>query len=266
MYCSLRFYIDETPDLTKAQNILGIFELFENVFGISYDYVLYTLFDPDKDSIFVDEKYIYNTLGKTEFLNANILPLLVGKNGDYSAPFITASCNGKSTKIYSGICVQTQFPAYTKPFIIKVDYKQKDAEKLTLQKYVFFVHALTAMGFRVNNCFYHVYSKKNEATTLDGGQVGSSIHYYGRQNLKKYLLHSREGCLNRFMDIYCFNSIRLDSIKNGMQEAIWDVVGNSNTMIVDGILSFALGDSNDLTPSYRIKYRFLLKKLRKLLL
>lgn len=266
MYCSLRFYVDETPDLTKSQNILCIFELFESVLEIKYDCILHMLFNPDKDDLLIHEKYSYNTQGIAAFLDADILPTYLGKSGDFSAPFISATCNGKATQIYSRIHVETQFPAYTQPFIIRVDYEQKYASKLTPEKYVFLTQALSTMGFRINNCFYHVYTKKKEATTLDGGQVGSFINYYERKNLQKSVLHHSKGCLNRFMDIYCFNSIRLDLLKPETIRAITDIVGDSNLTITDGVLSFALGSVDELSPNYRLTHHHTLRKLKKLLL
>ena len=266
MYCSLRFFVDQTPDLAKAQNILRIFEVAKSVLEIPFDYISYTLFDPDKDDLLIHEKYSYNTQEIAAFLDADILPTYLGKSGDFSAPFISATCNGKATQIYARIRVETQFPAYTQPFIIRVDYEQKNAPKLTLEKYVFLIQALSTMGFRINNCFYHVYTKKNEATTLDGGQVGSFTNYYERNNLQKFVLHHGEGCLNRFMDIYCFNSVRLDLLKPETIRAITDIVGDSNLTITDGVLSFALGSVDELSPNYRLTHHHTLRKLQKLLL
>ena len=53
MYCSLRFFVDQTPDLTKAQNILRIFELVESVLEIPFDYIQYSVFNPDKDDLLI---------------------------------------------------------------------------------------------------------------------------------------------------------------------------------------------------------------------
>ena len=118
----------------------------------------------------------------------------------------------------------------------------------------------------VENIFSVAYTKKNEATTLDGGQVGSFINYYERNNLQKFVLHHGEGCLNRFMDIYCFNSVRLDLLKPETIRAITDIVGDSNLTITDGVLSFALGSVDELSPNYRLTHHHTLRKLQKLLL
>ena len=266
MYCSLRFFVDKTPDLTKAQNILDIFELFEHTLRVSYDYILYTVFDPDKDDPLIDKKYFYNTYWKEIFLTDDILKMFIGKSGDFSAPIITATCAGKSTQIYSKIRVQIQFPVYTQPFVICVDYEQQYTDEFTFRKYNFLIQSLTAMGFHINNCFYHIYPKKNEAATLDRGQVGHFLNCYEQRNLKKSVLHHSNGCLNRFMDIYYFNSVRLSMLTPEIISKIADIVGTNNLIITDDILSFALGNAGKESLNYRITHHYELRKLEKLLL
>lgn len=265
MYCSLRVYVDKTSDLVSTKNILYLFQLFANTLGLSYDYISYTLFDPENDCMLIDEKYSYNLVGKKVFANANILPVVIGRYGDLSAPFITATCIGKSAQLYSAQRVQIQFPVSSEPFVIRVDYAQKATQKLTLETYNFLIQSLADIGFCVNNGFYHVYRNKNEAVTLDGGQIGSVIGCCGHVNLKNFLIHHKKGCCNRLMGIYCANSIRIDSLRRDSLEAIVNIVGSSNVILEDNICSFALGNMQKITPSYRIRYAIMLNKLQKIL-
>ena len=57
MYCSLRIYADKIADSISAQNILSLFDLFGSIFGWSYDYISYMLFDPDADYMLIDKSY-----------------------------------------------------------------------------------------------------------------------------------------------------------------------------------------------------------------
>ena len=54
MYCSLRIYADKIADSISAQNILSLFDLFGSIFGWSYDYISYMLFDPDADYMLIE--------------------------------------------------------------------------------------------------------------------------------------------------------------------------------------------------------------------
>lgn len=264
MYCSLRVYVDKISDSVSTQNILNLFELFSNTFGWSYDYITYMLFDPEKEGTLIDKKYSYDSVGKNGFLNANIVPLVTGQHGDLSAPFITAACIEEPPQLYSGHRVQIQFPISSELFVIRVDYEQKDTQKLTLETYNFLIQSLAEVGFCVNNGFYHVYRNKNEAVTLDGGQIGSLISYCGYANLSNYLIHRQKDFRNRLMCIYCANSICTDSLGKDMLESIVNIVGSSNVILENNICSFSLGNMQKSTPSYRIRYAVILIKLQRL--
>lgn len=179
MYCSLRIYADKIADSISAQNILSLFDLFGSIFGWSYDYISYMLFDPDADYMLIDKSYTYDSRGKKDFSDTNINAVFVGKYGESSAPIITASCTENAVQLYSKHRIQIQYPISSEPYIIRVDYSQKGAQKLTLKSYNYIIQLLCTCGFSVNNGIYHVYRNKNEATTLDGGQIGFCLGLYG---------------------------------------------------------------------------------------
>lgn len=264
MYCSLRVYVDKISYSISTQNILNLFELFSNTFGWSYDYITYMLFDPEKEGTLINEKYSYDSVGKNIFLNANIVPLFTGQHGDLSAPFITAACIEEPTQLYSKHRVQIQFPTSSELFVIRVDYEQKDTQKLTLETYNFLIQSLAEMGFCFNNGFYHVYRNKNESVTLDGGQIGSWINYCGYVNLSNYLIHRQKDFRNRLMSIYYVNSIHTDFLGKDMIESIENIVGSSNVILENSIYSFSLGNMQKSTPLYRIRYAGVLIKLQRL--
>lgn len=265
MYCSFRIYADKITDSISAQNILSLFDLFDNVFGWSHDYISYMLFDPDDDRILIDKSYSYDSRGKKDFLDTDIPAVIVGKHGDLSAPVITASCTESPMQLYSKQRIQIQYPISSEPYIIRVDYSQKGTQMLTLESYNYIIQSLCTCGFRVNNGIYHVYRNKNEAATLDGGQIGSCLGLYGRANLKNYINHHKGGCRDRIMGVYYINSIRTDSISTQTLEAIKDVVGSSNVIQEGNVFSFSLGPMINATPNYRIRRAITLNKLQNIL-
>lgn len=265
MYCSFRIYADKITDSISAQNILSLFDLFDNVFGWSHDYISYMLFDPDDDRILIDKSYSYDSRGKKDFLDTDIPAVIVGKHGDLSAPVITASCTESPMQLYSKQRIQIQYPISSEPYIIRVDYSQKGTQMLTLESYNYIIQSLCTCGFRVNNGIYHVYRNKNEAATLDGGQIGSCLGPYGRANLKNYINHHKGGCRDRIMGVYYINSIRTDSISTQTLEAIKDVVGSSNVIQEGNVFSFSLGPMINATPNYRIRRATTLNKLQNIL-
>jgi hypothetical protein len=202
---------------------------------------------------------------KKDFSDINIPAVIVGKYGDLSAPIITASCVENAMQLYSKHRVQIQYPISSEPYIIRVDYSQKGTQMLTLESYNYIIKSLCACGFCVNNGIYHVYRNKNEATTLDGGQIGSFLGLYGRVNLKNYLKHRKEGCRDRTMGIYYANSVRTDSISKQILKTIEDVVGSSNVILENNIFSFSIGNMMNASPNYRIRQAIILNKLQNLL-
>ena len=265
MYCSFRFYIDISPELINSHRLLNVFELFSNVLGKKYDYISYMLFDPDKNDALIDKKYPYDLSGIDEFLNTTILHEVSGENGCLSAPFVRATCTGSATQIYSQICVEIQFPVYSCPLIIRVDYSSHGAEKVTLKSYNYLIHSLLAMGFCVNNGFYHVYSQKNEAITLDGGQIGVLFSCCGRKNRRNYVKHHKEGFLDRFMGIYCVNSLINHALNEDIIKEIENLVGRCNVIYGNNIVSFSLGNIERITPAYRIQYHYTINKIQKII-
>lgn len=265
MYCSLRFFIDKTPNLLEAHNILCVFKLISDELGIPYDYILHTLFDPEIDRTVVNKKYIYDTSGKEHFKSSEITPLVSGKHGDLSAPFITATCNGQSSILYSKARTEIQFPVYSVPMIIRVDYEQKYAKKLDFHTFSRLIINLCGMEFHVNNAFFHIYVHKNEAVTLDGGQIDSIISVDGRRNLKKSILHNKNGCVNHLMDVFCANYVPCRLLCNENWNAIANIIGENNIARIDDGIAFALPNMEDLSPKYRIMNRAMLKKLHEIL-
>lgn len=180
-----------------------------------------------------------------------------------SAPFIRAACNGSPAQLYTDAQVEIQFPVYAMPFTIRADGKQ--GKDFSFQTYTRLIQTLNASGFSVNNAFCHRYSRKNEAVTLDGGQLGSFVGCRGRRNLKNSVQHRKKGCLNRLIGIYGANSIRADLLSEETQKQITALVGSDCTQNAGNVFSFTLETDEALTPLKRIRRRRVQKKLEALL-
>ena len=266
MYCSLRYYIADTPSLTNPHTLLKLFEIFAHTSHIPYDFISYTLFDPDRDTTLIDETFLYKSTENTAFLATHIFPLVSGKDGDLSSPFICATCHTTPNQLYSKIRVQVQYPVYSLPLILRVDCEELETFDFSFEKYIFLLKEITSLGFRVNNSFYHLYNEKKEAITLDGGQMGSLASPFQRENIDRFLIHRKADCLNRCMNIYCINSIQADLLSDNVLNKIRRIVGYDKVIISDNIISFALDDMKKISSTYRLKYRKTIKELKRLLI
>lgn len=265
MHCSIRFYADPVSSLPDTRNALNLLDNFSRILGQSYDFVSHILFDPDNDDPIIDKKYRNSVSGRKLFEDSDILYMYLGRDGEESAPIISAFCNGVEKELYSKIHIRLIYPQNTLPLMICVDYEQRSTIKMTTDIYSALLQSLFEQGIIVNNGFYHVYIGKNHATTLDGGQIGSFISYTGLQNAHNFVLHRKNACLNRLMGIYCINSIYVDCLDKDTMNAITHIVGNNNVSLSNNIFSFTLGNKDCFSPLYRIKSRKKIKELNLLL-
>lgn len=259
MYGSFRFYFDDIPELIQGQHILDIFALFSKELGREYDHFSYMLWSPDENNILIDKSFPNTATGKAKFLNEQIIPIVTGQNGDMTAPVISALCKCNEMQLYSGLRVQIQFPVYSMPLTICVDLEQRATNKVSFENYIHLICGLQSLGFGVNNGFYHVYSLKNEAETLNGGQIGPFLSHCGHKNLKQSIQHKGKGCLNHVMGVYFMNTIRSDLLRDGTRNRLAAIT--DNIIISGNVLSFALSGSENVSPIYWIKHRQIIKML-----
>ena len=263
MYGSIRFYFDKTPDFISSRDCLSIFELFYNVLKKDYDYFSYTLWSADEDAVIIDRCYPNTPAGKELFLSETITQLVKGKNGDLSAPFVSAACNCKGKQIYSGVRIQIMFPVYSSPFTICVDFEEDIVKIIKFNDYVKLISDLQCLGYYINNGIYHVYKSRNEAETLNGGQIGTLISHFGSKNIKRSINHQKKGHLDSIMGIYYWNTIRNDLLSNNTKKRISEIVGNNNVIVSDNTFSFALSDNVHASCLYWIKHNREIKLLEK---
>lgn len=265
MYGSLRFYIDKLPTENIPEQVLQLFALFSYVLGLSYDHISYLLFHPDADRPIVNQDFPYDAGGKKAFAEFGILPSVKGRDGTLSAPIIEACSDCGPGALYGKSRVQIQFPDTWNVMILRVDYPQRYAEKMTFAKYRAIVTGLCNSGFHVNNSFYHVYARKIEAASLDGVQIGSFLGFGGRRNIRAWLSHQKNHYTNHIMAVYCANSFPVKCIPPQTVDAIADIVGKDPIAVVEDTVLFSLPGLANLTGAYTLSSGLTIAKLTKLL-
>ena len=108
-----------------------------------------------------------------------------------------------------------------------------------------------------------MYSSKNEASVLDGGQIGSSLNPETRKILNTLRDHDPAYFSNHLVDVFCANSLPLTALENGLQQRIDAIVGKENTFIIDNrLFCFSLPNLDRITSMYRVKDRKMIRQLR----
>lgn len=264
MYCSLRLFIDKTPDLSDSSNFLNVVELCSNFCNKSIDYLTCYACNVDSDEMMMNKKFNYNEKGIEKFKKTKII-----SSNEVENRIFTTLCGMKKCddfEPFSDIRIYMIYPLNSLPLEIYFDFKLCSNNKVSFVKYCTFIRQLNAIGYRVNNSFCYICSLKRETLTLDGIRDGSFITLQGRNNLNSSAIHRFNSSLNRFMNIYYFNSITINALNDKKIKGIIDIVGKENVKVEDDILSFALDSVDNITPLYHLKYLNKIKKLRKLLL
>lgn len=266
MEVALRFYLDKIPDEVKAgvtDPILKVFELFSSVLKVSYDYIEYSLPPIDEEPYIINKKYAYDKKGKEEFLNTRIILIFRVEDGEMT-PFVKAGCDMEWDQLYSRIKVEFDFGRRDWPDVLRVCYKQKDAEKLDFPKYRKIIRELCDLGFHVNNSLHDAFLTQKGTTTLENIRWGSPISFHGRRNLKRARLHTQKKRLNHLMDVYCANAVPRNLLSEDGWSRVAKIVEKENIALVGGTMVFALPELEKVTPMYRMWHRKTLLELRKI--
>lgn len=267
MYGSYRFYIDKWPNEINANFVLNIIDMLSAELNAPFDQLVHTLYSNDQDKPIVYNEYTNDTKGRLAFSNFEFVALFTGKDGKVTAPSIEATCNDNKDSIYSLARIAVQLPFDVLPMMISVDFDCNYAcnhGKLNNLKRL--ISKLEDFGCRVNNSFYHVYYRKNTATTLDGGQIGSIISIEDRQNIKQSIVHRKNNCVNCVMDVFGLNSILCSDISDRAKEEIVGFVGTGFVDVVAENFVFSVPSFGEITPNYRFKYYKIISRLRKMLM
>ena len=122
---------------------------------------------------------------------------------------------------------------------------------------------LTEMGFSAGTAFYHVCRTKKEAGVLDREHIGSLLHPEARKILDSFLRHDPAYFGSRLADVFCANTLPLETLEDGFRQRIEDIAGEENTFVLDDrLFCFSLPRLESLNGMYRIQYRGRINRLR----
>jgi len=270
MYYSFRFYIGKVDFLTDTNVIIQMFDLFAEKLGLAYDYIEYSARNPDGDNYIADAQFRYDPKGKANFAGFKLVPVYMGKTGDSTSPTITATCRCEDSELYSRCIVRCFFPLhdYNVPMIIRVDCQRKREEKITFQQYQELLSGLNELGYHVDNSFCHLYRRKNECATLDGGNVGLFCIFTTwkeRKNIRNCINHRMKGYLGHITDVFCANSIRRDYLDDSLIEKISSIVGAGNVATVGDSVVFSLSQMKKMSVDYQLRYHRRIGELREVI-
>lgn len=266
MYGSYRFYIDKWPTELKAITVLKLVDMFATKLGTTYNKLIHTLYSPDQDTPIVHREFANDILGRNNFISSDFIPLFIGKYGEVSAPFVIATFECKPNSIYEHICIKVQLPYDSLPMIVSVDFDfNYTLNNLDINSIQMFLTHLYDMGYRVNNSFYHVYFKKNTATILDRGQIGSIITLKEKQILKYSVEHGNKNYLNNILDVFVSNSILSNVISDKARIEITKIVGENFVGMVAENFVFSIPSLKKITPHYDCKHFYTINKLRRII-
>lgn len=266
MYCSLRFYIDKTPDLTSALPFLALVKFISETINYPIDYLGYVLLDPNSDNYLINERYKYNEKGIRRFSSVSIIPSLESKEGETMSPVLIASRLCPDFELYSDISIWLSYQMSRFPMSLLVNFKYSRNNKIDFDRYLYLIEKMNEIGYHVNNGFYSGYFRKNEALTFEGGRIGHYLSFQGKRNIDNFNYHRMHNLLNHLMGIYYANSIVANVLSDDQINKIREIVGKENVVVEEGILSFTLDTTEKMTPFYHLKYLKIIKKLEKLLI
>ena len=266
MYGSFRFYIDKRPDSIGAPIILEILDMISRELDAPYSRIIHVLYSPDEDRPKVYLEYENDENGRRLFETNHFIQVFTGKHGDVSSPLVRATCCCDPDKIYSGISIEVQLPCGSNPMILRVDFDCRYIQApINLHTYSLLLFNLYNKGFIVNNAFLHVYRKKNTATTLDGGQIGTVVSLDERRNIKQAIAHRQKGNVGCALDVFYINSFHDSLIGEAERAEIARIVGNSFVTNVAENLVFSLPITDLRTNNYRKACGKVIRQLRKFL-
>ena len=252
----------------SIQNALKIIEVLNHSLVFPCNLIEYQLLNPDSFEYYYHE--IGNWTNRSAFISK--LPeqlVLYGENGDMSAPCITVVDGFSNNHFFSNYKIEIQYPVYSFPFIIRIDFKTKaicNRKRTISEVYFEILHQLDLHGIHVNNSFAEICFRKKEVYSLDGIQIGEFVAIREKKKLKHFSKHSRFYCLNHLRDIFFANSIVIDCLKYDTIEKIERIVGKNNYLFIGDSIAFSLPRKNkNISYLYRFQNKKTIKQLKSIL-
>ena len=266
MFYSFRFFIDRTPALKDIHCYLELLELLNRKLQLRFDSILYCILDPDSNERFI-EKHLFpwNSEGKNQFSKISVNPIYTGRSGEMVAPIIIARDSCSYSQLFVNCRFFCRYPVYDLPMIIGIDFLNNNVGIIGINQFSEFFCSLSDLGFHINNSFVHLYSRIQEAVTLDGGRISTLVTTQEKKNIRNYINHRQNKCLNHIMDIYCINTLVESCIDKPTFNNLIKIVGVNNVMLVKDSVIFALPQLEQINLKYQQKNSAIILSLRSVL-
>lgn len=267
MFCSMRFYIDKTTSLPNIQKTYAIISMIKDELKLPCNWIEYSLLDPDEDFAYYHHDVKPWDDKECPFSGLPEQTQLQGKDGDASSVIITAADSFPDNQLFDESRIFVWYPQNSAVSLtIKADYKIRKENRSFVEPYKTIILYLYTHGLPVNNSFIHIYQHRNEASILDGGQIGSWISPQSKSILKHYVDHSRVYHLNHIMDVFCANSIQRHLVSEETIEKLVAIIGSDHVWTIEDSIVFSLPDIEHTASAYRITHYPLINKIRELLI
>ena len=265
MYYVMHFYIDKTPDLTDTSNILRMTDVFQSEFGMTFDYINYSVLNPDGNGFLHDDRYELSGAGIVKFRNIVIEPQIIGKYGDISNPIISISQDYKSDEFFRDNYIMCLYPANDRLMGIYVYIKKNKSTTISFLCYSNVIEKLENIGYRVNNSFVELYYWKRACNSLLGDCSNMISTYYARKFREQRGRHQRCGYRNHVFDIFAVNSILKELLDDNKLKQIEHIVGSDHIKTAGSSVIFEIPDLASQTPLYRCRKKKMIRELHTIL-
>lgn len=261
-YYSIRMYIAEYPLVINCQDLLEMADAISNLLGCKYDYLGYTLLDPD---------YNYKDLGvmlknteknRKKFLKLSIPTTYKGKKDDWlAAPFVRFEAKGKNDYQYPFYELRFDYSSSKSQYLcISIDIKERLlAKEITLKDFNKVLDIVNSKGYVIQSSFLDYYVGNSKRVNFDSGESA-----FDTANDYRILDHSvkfREEWKNKIMDVFYMNTFDKKLVSSDAIEKIAKIVGKENLIWHEQKFIFKLPESK---TSYLLNRILTVKSRRKI--
>lgn len=261
MYYTIHFYVENDLSENEQEKILMMFDLLSDIFGLSFKYFGYDLFDPDRDGYIGHEKYQYDSKGFSRFRETNLTLKYCGKLGDITAPIIYASDKNNGNQWIGNGYVQCIYPENDRALLIILYGKVKNND-MTIESYIHAIKRLNEIGYHVNNSFVDFFFSERGPFRLTGMEYTSIFSPFENRDRKYRVSHERKSYKNHIRDIYAANSVLYATLGEENIRTLSDLIGEKSIYQVDDSIVFSICKFDSISYLYRLRKNGIIKQIR----
>ncbi len=262
MYYVMHFYVENDMSKNEQEKVVLMLNMFSKIFNVSFDYIGYELFNPDKDGYLKSERYDCDKNGIDQFKRIDMILRCVGKNGEIATPIIYAADEKNSDQWIGNGYVQCIYPANDEAMLI-ILYLKSDKSRISSKSYVSAIRNLNEMGYHVNNSFVDYFFTEKGPFRLTGLIYTSPFSFFEKRDRSYRVIHAKRKYKDHIRDIYTANSILQSAIGAGDLLMLTKLLGEQSVCQVDDSIVFSICDLEKLSCLYRIEQKKMINRLRK---